>query len=261
MKSRQHGFALLVVLWSVVLLAFLTTRITASGHAEAQLVANLRDAAITDALADGAVQAAAFHLLDASAARWRADGAPYTVRLPGGEAEVTIRSLAGRVSPNLASPALLQALLARSGADAHAAALVAAAIVEWRSPRARNDAAGAKPSAYRASGLDYDPPGAPFESLEELGDVLGMTPTLLTALSPHLSLYAAAQPDFASADPIVRQAIADASSSPGVDAAPPTTGQLVEVIVTVAGPNGTRGQRRAVLRIGAASLFEILEWT
>jgi general secretion pathway protein K len=65
---------------------------------------------------------------------------------------------------------------------------------------------------YRAAGLAYGPPGVRFTELGQLSDVLGMTPALLVALKPHLSLYQQSDPAMAAADPVVRQAIVYASA-------------------------------------------------
>ena len=43
---HQRGFALLLVLWAMVLLSLIGARIAACGRAEAQLAANVRDAAV-----------------------------------------------------------------------------------------------------------------------------------------------------------------------------------------------------------------------
>jgi Tfp pilus assembly protein PilX len=58
--SRDGGFALLTVLWTVALLALLTTRTAAAGRTEAQLAGNLRDAAAADVVADGAAHEAVY---------------------------------------------------------------------------------------------------------------------------------------------------------------------------------------------------------
>ena len=60
--SRDRGFALLIVLWTVALLALLATWITAAGRTEAQLAGNLRDAATADLVADGTAHEAVFYL-------------------------------------------------------------------------------------------------------------------------------------------------------------------------------------------------------
>lgn len=49
--------------------------------------------------------------------------------------------------------------------------------------------------AYRAAGRGYAPPNAPFENLEELGDVLGITQAILQRVSPYLTIYHDGDPD------------------------------------------------------------------
>ncbi len=78
---RDRGFALLIVLWSLVLITLLLTQVTAAGRSEAALASNLRRAAILRAQTDGAIYTAVFHLLD-PASFWAADGATHLVRLP-----------------------------------------------------------------------------------------------------------------------------------------------------------------------------------
>ena len=130
--GRERGFALLLVLWTMVLLSLIGTRIAASGCAQAQLAANVRDAAVTEAAADGAIQEAAFHLLDAPPRRWAADGAKHVLAMPGGVAvEVRIESEEGQVNPNLASAELLVALMREVGADRRTAGTVSDGILLW----------------------------------------------------------------------------------------------------------------------------------
>lgn len=263
MSGRQRGFALLIVLWTMVLLALLVTQLTAAGRSEAQLTANLRGAAIAEAAADGAVQEAVFHLLDTSPRHWFADGSPHPLRLPGASAVVRLDNQAGLVNPNAASLALLTALLAASGADGQTAAHVAAAILAWRMPAGQGPPDGAGLAAYRAAGRDYGPPGAAFQSLDELGRVLGMTPALLAALRPHLSLDHDRDPDPPAADPVVAQALASVTGlmpQPGLS----RDETAVAITATAAGPGHARFTRRAVVRLGAGTSgapFQVMEWT
>jgi hypothetical protein len=46
--------------------------------------------------------------------------------------------------------------------------------------------------------------------IDELGRVLGMTPAILTAIRPHLTLFGPAQPSAASPDAVVAAALAEA---------------------------------------------------
>src|SRR5690349_10305012 len=71
---------------------------------------------------------------------------------------------------------------------------------------------------YRTAGLDYGPPAAALESIDELGRVRGMSMPLVAALRPHLSLFSPAMPNSVSADPIVAAAIAFSGQSTGATA-------------------------------------------
>jgi general secretion pathway protein K len=264
--AREGGFALLVVLWSLALLALIGTHVTATGRAEAQLAANLRGAAAAEAAADGALHQAIFHLLDPSLRRWWPDGVPREIALPGGGvAVVRIESEAGKINPNLAAAGLMQSLLLRLGAEPRAAASLAAAILDWRTAGQRPRPNGAKEPQYRAAGRDYAPPGRPFESLDELGLVLGMTPELLGRLTPFLSIYHTGEPDMRFAHPVVAQAVTDAARA-GLDAEGGTEAGAAPVVVvsaTAALPGGARFTRRAHVRLGPGTRgrgWQILTW-
>ena len=258
--GTEGGFALLIVLWAMVLLTLLVTQLTAAGRTELQLAANLRGAAMAEAAADGAIHAAVFHLLDPSDP-WLADGADRALRVPGGQAVVRIEDEAGKINPNTASPELLRALLRRSGADSRIADGVAAAIVDWRFPSNQGQPGGAKEPQYRAAGRDYGPAGAPFRSVADLGAVLGMTPALLSRLEPNVSVFTDTDPDPAAASPVVRQAMQDVrGGAAGPRRRPPRT---VTVIARVIGDAGGRFIRRAAVRLGSTPkepLFQILTW-
>ena len=86
---------------------------------------------------------------------------------------VQLRDEAGRINPNSASPELLEALLGVTGSDPGSARQLALAIREWVTSAESGAPQQGQPAAYRAAGLDYGPPGAPLESMDELGRVLG----------------------------------------------------------------------------------------
>ena len=260
---RQRGFALLLVLWTMVLLALLGSRIAASGRAQAQIAANVRDQAVTEAAADGAVQEAAFHLLDAPARRWAADAVPRRLVLPDAAVEVRVESESGKVNPNLASAPLLAALLREVGADSRTAGLVADGILRWRFPWVPQGGNDPTLTAYRAAGLDYGPPGAPFQSLDEVGVVLGMTPELLAKTRPYLSLYAGNAPDPSSAGRVVLAAMRSILGGGTPNAGGNAGSKVVGVTAVAAGPNGTRFTRHAILGLGGqrgGSPVQVLAW-
>ncbi len=260
-RGDDRGFALLIVLWAVVLLTLLATQLTAAGRTELQLAANLRSAAAAETAADGAVYEAVYHLLD-PADTWAADGTDRALRVPGGRAVLRIEDEAGKINPNTAPPELLRALLRRLGADRRVSEGIAAAIVDWRFPNKQGQPGGAKEPQYRAAGRDYGPAGAPFRSVAELGAVLGMTPELLARLEPNISVLTDADPDLLVAPPVVRQVIQDLR---GARAATSRRRPLRTVAITarVVGDSGGRFGRRAVIRLGIAPkepLFQVLVW-
>ncbi len=251
------GFALLVVLWTLILVAMLFAVLAGASRSDAQLTANLRSAAELEAVADGAIHTALFDLLQRGASA--RDVPPTVGRLSGAEVGTEVVDQSGLLNPNTASPDLLAALMLRLGADAGQAGRIAAAVADWRAPGRRSARRGMKAAQYQAAGLSYGPPGAPFETLGELGDVFGMTPALLAALAPHLTLYSDGDPDPAAADPVVRAALRDAGYGGRADRA-----ALQTVRITAAARRGdARAVRSAVIRIGASSNgrgWRILVW-
>jgi general secretion pathway protein K len=254
-KARhERGFALLVVLWSLVLLGLLTTQIVASGRTSLLLAGNLRAAAQARAQADGAINEALFHLLTPGADHWPADGTSHVLGSRGMPVVVRINSLAGKINPNLASTALLAGLFQAVGAAPDQAKQIAQAITDWRSLAATKQETQARLAVYQRAGLPYGPPGHDFADLSELADVAGMTPSLLANALPHMSLFQSDDPDPAQADPVVRRALAlsgqsgsggdvseGASAVVTIDAMAGIPGKVDvrrEAIVSVIGQNG-----------------------
>ena len=194
------------MLWTLSLLALIGTQLAAAGRGEAQIGRNLVDATTLEAATEGAVQTAIFELL---AQRWVANGTEHVV--PFGPAMVTLRleDEGGKINPNIASEALLSALLLRVGAQAGQAASLANAIVDWRTAAVRPLPGGAKGAQYSAAGREYGPPGTNFRSIDELGLVLGITPALLAGLRPHMTIFSDNDPNGATRDPVVAAALAD----------------------------------------------------
>ncbi len=253
----QRGFALLIVLWSLALIAFLATQLVAAGRQDVQAARNMMDAAVTEAAVDGAVQQAIFRLLDPSTRHWDAGDTLHAFRLGPTSVTVRIEPESDRVNPNIASAKLLRALLAQLGADRVAAATVADAIVRWRSSGGTPAWLRAEAARYRAAGSDYAPSGLPFHRANDLAAVLGMTPTLLARLVPHLTVFSAANPTAATHDPVVARALGEAatpadSGDDTGDDSDDDAGVTVSVIADARGPGDSRFIAHAVVRIDPA---------
>src|SRR6266849_7524545 len=128
---ESRGFALIIVLWSCVLIALIVIHLTASGRTELRIAGNLAANAAAQAAADGAIYQAIFNLLDPRQdERWPLDGRMHELQI--GDSRVTLRleDEAARINPNLASPALLTALLGAVTGNPEQAAAIAAAIAQ-----------------------------------------------------------------------------------------------------------------------------------
>jgi len=206
--AHDRGFALLVVLWSLVLITLLTTQILSGGRTALHLAANLRDAATAQASADGAINEAVFHLVSNGPDAWQPNGTAHVLNVGGMVVTLRVDSLASKINPNLASTTLLAGLFQAVGASPSQAQASANAVIAWRSPAVSVQETQARLAAYQHAGLPYAPPAHGFDDLGELADVIGMPPDILTAALPHMSLYQSTDPDPSLADSIVRRALA-----------------------------------------------------
>ena len=210
------GFALILVVWILVLIGAIGTYLVANGRAETAIAHNVRAAAGAEALADAGIARAVFSQTSLDAAgRWALDGRPHRMALPSGEIVVRLEDETQKINPNLAPEPLLVALFEVSGVERHAARRLAAAVADWVSADGPARDGGAKLAEYRAAGRKYGPANAPLESLDELQLVLGMTPAIMASVRPYLTIHTKSPaPDGKRAPLLVQRAIALAARLP-----------------------------------------------
>jgi general secretion pathway protein K len=273
-SAPSSGFALLIVLWTLIFIAFIITQVGATGRTELRIARNLAANATTQAAADGAIYEAIFNLGEQQLdRRWLPDGSSHVAQIGQSRIIVRIEDENGFVNPNLASPALLEGLLRALGGEPQKAVDLATAITEWVGSATVRRSPQQLVAEYRAAGLDYAPPMAasrtaddlgaitPLESIDELGRVRGMTPQLVAALRPHLTLFGSAIPNAESADPVVAAAIAFANM-PSVSTGADSEFVTARIHAAAQGPGGARVTRVAVARVGrfAARGYSLLAW-
>src|SRR6266446_10196542 len=128
----SRGFALIIVLWAFVLISLIVIHLTASGRTELRISGNLAANAAAQAAADGAIYQAIFNLLNPRQdERWPLDGGTHELQIANSRVTVRLDDEAARINPNLASPALLRALLGAVGSSREEAAALASAIAQW----------------------------------------------------------------------------------------------------------------------------------
>lgn len=234
--ARAGGAALLLVLWLVALLTALIGAFALSARVEALQGRVLVDGAGAQEIARAGVEYALARLADPDPrSRWRADGRGYRWRYADAELRIAIVDESGKVDLNRADAALLGRLILAVGGEPGSADRIAAAIVDWRDTDALSQpAGGGEDPDYAAAGLPYGAKDAPFETVAEVEQVLGMTPALFARLAPYLTLYSGvARPDPRFAQGPVLTAL-------GLDAAA-ATAQRQQQAVTGLDPGGGSG--------------------
>ncbi len=270
-SPSDRGFALLIVLWTLGLLALLGTQLAGSARSQTRQAANLRANAVAQSAADGAAQEAVLHLLRQE---WAADGSVHVLRIGAATVRVHVENLAGRINPNTTTPLVLQGLLGGLGLDPAHAASLAKAIVDWRTVSTLSLSGGTKLAQYQAAGMAYGPSNRAFEDTEEIGLVMAMTPQLLHRMKPYLSVYQEGDVTRAAAGAAGTQALDDARLAGGRDAMAAgvngfTSPNLVALVIASAqvgtGAGSARFVRQMVVRLKAEpeadeTPYQILTW-
>lgn len=191
MRDSQRGVALVLVLWVVSLLAVIAGNFAYSMRGEAQIARNLVSAAQARALADAGVNRAWYELTrpPTDTQRWMPDGVGRELIVPGSAVAVTIQDESGKIDLNTASDDLLKSLFRSVGQTEDVCVALVDAIVDWRDQDKLRRLHGAEESDYRAAGKSYVPTNAPFETVDELQRVLGITPDLYRAVKAALTVH------------------------------------------------------------------------
>jgi general secretion pathway protein K len=268
-KARQsRGFALLVVLWVLVLIGFLVAQVTAAGRTELRIANNLYANAAAEAALEGAVSEAVFWLSDPRPERrWPLDGEPRELTIGHSRIVLRIDNEAARLNPNFASPAVLEGLLVATGSDPETAKRLADTIAEWVGTPVADRSTEDIAADYQAAGLNYEPPRQPMEGLDELNRVLGMAPAVLAAIRPHLTIYGPQVPDLAAADLMVAAALNFIREKPGGFRGNIPRGRgsaliTARIHATARGPENAEVTRTAVIRFNPQlpGGFQTLAW-
>jgi general secretion pathway protein K len=266
--------ALLSVLWGVALLAAIATSFLSAASTSYRLARNALDAAQVEVAAEAAVNRAVLALLDPRPdMRWRTDGVPQIIDFEGTRMRVQIQDELGRIDLNNADGALLISLFQSVGLDAQAASALVDKILDWRDAGGLKRLNGAKEPEYRDAGLAYRPRNGPFQSVDELKLVMGMTPDLFRRVEPAVTVYSGrpsidpqvAPPEALLALPTMNAQKVDALVGPRsgqpLATAIPLIGRAFTIRVDIDRPDGVQ-HREAVVRLTDHPLqvFWLLSW-
>ena len=193
-QRGERGFILILVVWLAALLALLAVAFSAAVQSNLRLASSAIQSAKAETAADAGIQLAAMALASGGQAgagrRLTFDGQPTFCGL-GAEASLAIRvrDTGGLISLNLSNDRLLQALFLGLGATPEAASRATDVIIDYRDADSDRRPGGAEKPEYDAAGRPSGPKNAPFDTVEELNQVLGLDPAMIAAASPYLTVH------------------------------------------------------------------------
>jgi general secretion pathway protein K len=187
----EQGIALVLVLWVVTLLTVIAGSFIYSARSSALVAGNLVSIAKARALADAGIHRGLSELVKpvTDAERWKADGRINVFSLENVEIRLVMRDETAKIDLNTANDVLLKGLLRSAGLDEDGANHVLDAILDWRDADELTRPQGAERDRYESMGLSYIPTNAPFQTLDELQRVIGITPDIYQKIASALTVF------------------------------------------------------------------------
>ena len=278
-NDKQQGIALIAVLWVTAFLTIIASTVAFQSRSSLLMTKNRIDTLKVTQAAEGAILVTVADLVNAPESLGGFGyGGFNRVKVGSVEVEISLIDESGKVDLNTAPAPVLQSLMQEIGLDQKAGVQIANAILDWRD---RDDSVrvdGAEDAQYFAAGLSYGSKDQDFQRKEELTLVLGVTPQIYAALSPHVTIHTQ---DFgvnlAVASPLVRRAVNNASQ---VDDPSSVTeeddfladaeefsslagGYIYTIEASAKNTNGVYKQYSATIRLDRGNTYEpftILSW-
>jgi general secretion pathway protein K len=211
LRSRERGIAFVLVLWVIAMLSIMLGSFALVARTENLQSRHLFDTTQARYAAEAGLNLAIFELRKADPAeRWVADGRPYRFGYGDAEIEIAITDDSGKIDINSAgnNGDLLTNLFVTHGVPLDRAQALSDAVQDWIDPDDNTRPNGAEIAQYKAAGLPYGPKNAPFDTVSELQQVLGMTYDLYEKIEPGITIYSGrGAPNAAVGDPTALRAM------------------------------------------------------
>jgi general secretion pathway protein K len=187
-RGGRDGFILVSVLGALIVLSSLVAAASYLVRTAVVGSANLKQDLAADALMRSGVELAGYQLF--MLRRPAASVNAQRIRLNDGVVTLFVRAEAGRIDLNAAPPALLASAWASIGAPGMRPETFAARVQDYRDEDGEaSKEGGAETSQYVAAGPGRPPANAPFEQVDDLQNVLGVSPAAVKALAPLLTVH------------------------------------------------------------------------
>ncbi len=189
----QQGVAMIVVLWMIMVMMTLAASLLYATRTETSMVDYARRSAQARSVADAAAHYTVLQLFLPNKEReLKLGGAPLLWEYEGMKAEIRVVGENGLIDINYASRPLLQLIFEQAGLDEQSTQNMLDILEDFRDVDDLKRINGAEDGDYENAGLPFGAKDAPFERIEELQQVLGMTPQLYQAMTRFLTVNSGA---------------------------------------------------------------------
>ncbi len=191
----------MLVMWVLTLLTVMAVGLTAAQRTEVALTDNHVETVRFRLLADAALAYAALNFMtqpsetdaevttaETGTAVWLPNGAPHSWWFAGTDLRISVFNEMSRINLNQAEPELLESLLRALDVPEDEANALSSAITDWRDDDDLARLNGAEDGDYKQAGLAFGAKDEPFVAVEELRQVLGMTPDIYRRLAPEVTV-------------------------------------------------------------------------
>jgi general secretion pathway protein K len=252
--KRQRGIALLGVLWAGIILALLAGGVTDISRGDIELARNQLESARAELAAEAAAEIAMLGIINGGEDAIQEDGAIHAWAFDGTEVRVQAMPEDSRVDLNNADEEILAKLFAAAGAEEDEAAAIAQAVLDFRDTDDLPMDRGAEDADYEAAGYFLGAKDAPFENVQELAGVMGVSAELYRRAAPGLTVHGGRGGQIEPMPAIVAEAFGEGLKAPRPAPEPPFSAELAETPERIAEPLIAEAGRSRLIHIHAEAV-------
>ncbi|GJL80538.1 MAG: hypothetical protein DHS20C01_01720 [marine bacterium B5-7] len=183
--NRQRGSALLIALWGAMLISLVAGSFTARIKSDHLLSRHVVETTRARMAAEAGLNQILFNfLVHTTSLQYRG-----TLQLQDSEIRWAVVDEASKLSSNRADKETLESFLRLAGVAGQRVSTIAASIIDWRDKDHQVSPNGAEDDQYRSMGRNHGSRDAPFQQIDELLQVNGITRDDFERMVNAISIY------------------------------------------------------------------------
>lgn len=191
---RLRGFALVMVLWFVLLMTVMALGVVGISRSSIQMVKQHIGVIEAKYLAQAGMELVMANLMMASEKeKLLGSGHAYKLTFDEGDVRTVLQDETGKIDINTANEELLSRFFALFDVGEEKSQFLAGAIADWRDADSLVRAHGAEQEDYLAAGLSYGPANKAFPAVSVLRRLIGMEAKLFAEIEPYLTVHSKSQ--------------------------------------------------------------------